>query len=910
MELKPIFRKLFGTDTKAVRIPMKPGDNKEHFVQFKLENSFQFLDFLSLRLAETDAYRLFRADYGVVAGRVIGNEGVGIPNCRISLFLPRVAIDVSDDNRLDRSALEQQLIAGMYPFDTVTDEDSQGRRYNLLPSAPRNRGFNGFPENNLGIGATPKVPVGTFSEKEDILTNPSLLSVYSKYYRYTTTTNDAGDFMMFGVPTGTHTIHMDCDLTDIGRWSLSPILMNQVLGYPKDLFDNNGTAILPSTDLSILPNIQSQNISVLVKPLWSQEPDQGNIIGITRQDFKITAHIKPFVTVFGSNLTMNKNKWWGDRVIIRFHIGWKNLCLGFGPDREKVECRFHLKFKFGLRFGIRIKHLFDIGNPDGNGLTFKFNPTLDIQFPNILPFVAFEVGSNYCRLTGGKYDSSAIDIINHGNTCKCSVDGALEQIPDDGISDGLMLSSHRADTLKFMVFNLKPEAISDDRALVLKQEIDIFVNTRLPDPVELNFDNVQNGGPRTYTPFDSSVFSTIDERSDLKVLADSDYVKLVEPGQWVLQIPTNRRLMITAEDGRLVESPDKYKGVYTEFRGSMMVTSDDSIDNPVTQNRVGRIALRIPQRFDYTHNPKVWMLDHDLFLAGEIYSVAQKYATANAQFNSTEEEENSLYGSFASSALGWDNQTGLIMDVDYEGTPMASQATVIGMPTNHLTYVGDEYDYTSPTVNGDTSNNGTGPGQSDNLASQTFGEESATNVYDGVALPTVYTEAGFKLSVIPFYDMNDNFRGRINDALQNDQQLHFQSWCHQAFKNYTSNFTNPGFALQHTKNGGPNVFKIEYQGTVTDSLKFTLEGHWPTFTPEKFYTLDTNIHMVPFNMWETQDYHEEVTSITYFMWYGGIHYDLLTPVPTNGSLTANWRVYNQANPQEFGVTGFLPHENL
>ena len=37
-----------------------------------------------------------------------------------------------------------------------------------------------------------------------------------KYYKYTTRTNEAGDYMIFGVPVGSQTIHVDIDLSDIG----------------------------------------------------------------------------------------------------------------------------------------------------------------------------------------------------------------------------------------------------------------------------------------------------------------------------------------------------------------------------------------------------------------------------------------------------------------------------------------------------------------------------------------------------------------------------------------------------------------------------------------------------------------------------------------------------------------------
>ena len=40
---------------------------------------------------------------------------------------------------------------------------------------------------------------------------PDEKQVFEKYYKYTTKTNDSGDFMLFGVPTGNQTVFVDID---------------------------------------------------------------------------------------------------------------------------------------------------------------------------------------------------------------------------------------------------------------------------------------------------------------------------------------------------------------------------------------------------------------------------------------------------------------------------------------------------------------------------------------------------------------------------------------------------------------------------------------------------------------------------------------------------------------------------
>jgi hypothetical protein len=58
--------------------------------------------------------------------------------------------------------------------------------------------------------------------KREVLDNEILTDIYSKYYKFTTTTNHAGDYMIFGVPLGNYTVHVDVDISDIGIISQRP----------------------------------------------------------------------------------------------------------------------------------------------------------------------------------------------------------------------------------------------------------------------------------------------------------------------------------------------------------------------------------------------------------------------------------------------------------------------------------------------------------------------------------------------------------------------------------------------------------------------------------------------------------------------------------------------------------------
>ena len=143
----------------TIRIRTTPlGDDK--YLKVNIEQEFDFLEVLSLKLSQEDAYREFCSDYGVIAGRVTINRGFGIPNARVSIFIP-----IDDEDKLD------PVKKGIYPYENLNDKDSNNIRYNVLPkeSESENQCF---------------TPVGTFPTKREVLDNDTIMEVYEKYYKY------------------------------------------------------------------------------------------------------------------------------------------------------------------------------------------------------------------------------------------------------------------------------------------------------------------------------------------------------------------------------------------------------------------------------------------------------------------------------------------------------------------------------------------------------------------------------------------------------------------------------------------------------------------------------------------------------------------------------------------------------
>ena len=247
---------------KSYRIRTQVGVDK--YINVELDQDFEFLEILSLKLLSEDVYTRFCSDYGVIVGRVLVNNGFGVPNARVSVFIP-----LETEDQLN------PIIAELYPYQNLSDRNEEGYRYNLLPKDPA----------YIGHQAT-----GTFPTRADALMDQSYIEVYDKYYRFSVKTNESGDFMIFGVPLGDQTVVMDVDLSDIGCFSLSPQDLIQQGVATEDQVD--GASFKTSTNLDSLPQIVNLNFDVDVRPLWG-DTDICQI-GITRVDFDLTklANIK------------------------------------------------------------------------------------------------------------------------------------------------------------------------------------------------------------------------------------------------------------------------------------------------------------------------------------------------------------------------------------------------------------------------------------------------------------------------------------------------------------------------------------------------------------------------------------------------------------------------------------------
>jgi hypothetical protein len=257
---------------QSLRIRSKLGINQT--LNVPLDQEYEFLEILSLKILQADIYTRSCAEYGVIVGRVTANNGFGVPNAKISVFIP-----------IQNEDLNNPLITSVYPYTVPTDKNDDGYRYNLLP----------YEKSYSKHAAT-----GTFPTRVDALTDSTVIELVDKYYKFTVKTNDSGDYMIMGVPTGFQTLVMDLDLSDIGEFSLTPQdLIRMGLATESQVAGNQ---FKTSEDIESLPQIINITKTVEVSPLWG-EPEICQI-AINRVDFDLrddaNVDIQPTAVFMGS----------------------------------------------------------------------------------------------------------------------------------------------------------------------------------------------------------------------------------------------------------------------------------------------------------------------------------------------------------------------------------------------------------------------------------------------------------------------------------------------------------------------------------------------------------------------------------------------------------------------------------
>lgn len=276
-------------------------NGNENNVSLKLDQDIDNIDILSLSISTGNFYKYHTSDYGCLVGRVIANGGIGVPNARISLFV-----------QADNNWLDENILSDLYPYTSVVTKNSDGIRYNVLPEE---------------VVSKCHTPVGTMPSKRMLLDDSNILEIYENFYKFTTVTNNAGDYMLFGIPTGDQIIHMDLDLSDCGYLSQRPRDM-MYKGYNIDMFEN-ANKFKKSDNIDGLPQIISQNNSIYIYPFWSNDGESE--AKITRNDISVNYQFIPTCVFIGSIVSDEESSSLSEKCIPAERMGQMNrLMTGSG----------------------------------------------------------------------------------------------------------------------------------------------------------------------------------------------------------------------------------------------------------------------------------------------------------------------------------------------------------------------------------------------------------------------------------------------------------------------------------------------------------------------------------------------------------------------------------------------------
>ena len=121
-------------------------------IDLPLTQTYDMFEILSLKLNQKNDYNFYDSEVGLVVGRVLANQGFGIPNAKVSVFIP-----MSDD-----ATVNQRIL---YNFVSTQDSNYDNIRYNLSPEYVDNAGHQ---------------DVGTLPNKRLVLDNNDVIEIFDK----------------------------------------------------------------------------------------------------------------------------------------------------------------------------------------------------------------------------------------------------------------------------------------------------------------------------------------------------------------------------------------------------------------------------------------------------------------------------------------------------------------------------------------------------------------------------------------------------------------------------------------------------------------------------------------------------------------------------------------------------------
>ena len=158
-------------NNKSYRIRTEINSESPFYLNLNLNQDYKNFEILSLNLDSESLYKMFTAQYGCVVGRVLANDALGIPNAKISVFVPTKESDDIDP-----------VLKALYPYETTLDKNNENIRYNTLPDE---------------IVHECHQSVGTFPNKRLVLDDNNVIEIFDKYYSGESTRSYKNRFTSF-----------------------------------------------------------------------------------------------------------------------------------------------------------------------------------------------------------------------------------------------------------------------------------------------------------------------------------------------------------------------------------------------------------------------------------------------------------------------------------------------------------------------------------------------------------------------------------------------------------------------------------------------------------------------------------------------------------------------------------------
>ena len=96
--------------SNSFRIRTTPGVDKK--LNISIDQEFEFIEILSLKVLKEELYTRQCSDYGVIIGRISINNGLGLPNSKVSVFIPLTDEDSTNP-----------IISEIYPYKKTTSQN-------------------------------------------------------------------------------------------------------------------------------------------------------------------------------------------------------------------------------------------------------------------------------------------------------------------------------------------------------------------------------------------------------------------------------------------------------------------------------------------------------------------------------------------------------------------------------------------------------------------------------------------------------------------------------------------------------------------------------------------------------------------------------------------------------------------